>query len=597
MRAQQSLVEESIFDAAHQHSEEGVSEEMAFDGLVTKAVVHECKTLLETGRITKIYQPTETDIILQIRAGGENRRLLISANLTFPRMHITTESFPNPLEPPMFCMLLRKHCEGAIINSIVQIGMDRIIHINMKSRDELGDWKSRRLIIEIMGRHSNIILLDIERNLILDGIHHVTPGMSKHRVVLPGRIYVEPPEQEKKNPLTCTKEEFIRSLDYNTGKLDKQIVDQFSGISPLVAREILHRAELGSREYLWSTFSQMMEDLNANRYVPQTARKGEKTYFSVVELTHLEDKQYFDTVFHCLEAFFSGKATRDAVRQKAHDLIRFVSNEWEKNHKKIGKLEETKKEAQEAEQFRLYGELLTAYMHELKKGDSVAKVINYYEEDAPVIEIPLDPLKTPSDNAQAYYRKYNKARNSLQILDEQIELAYKELHYFEGLIQQLEGASLHDIEEIREELREEGYLRYRGKKDTRKKKADKPHLEKYLSSEGIEILVGKNNRQNEYLTNRVAYSTDTWLHTKDIPGSHVVIRAKEFSEKTLQEAAMIAAYFSKARGSNQIPVDYTLIKHVRKPSGAKPGYVIYDHQKTLYVTSDEALVRDRKVKD
>lgn len=570
---------------------------MAFDGLVTKAVVNECKNLLETGRITKIYQPTETDIILQIRAGGENRRLLLSANLTFPRVHITTENYPNPLEPPMFCMLLRKHCEGAIIDSIVQVGMDRIIHINMKSRDELGDWKSRRIIIEIMGRHSNIILLDVDKNLILDGIHHVTPGMSKHRVVLPGRIYVAPPEQEKKNPLNCTKEEFIPSFDYNAGKLDKQMVDHFSGLSPLVAREILYRAELGSRESLWAMFSSVMEDLNSDRYFPQIVKKADKSYFSVIELTHLQEaREHFDSVFHCLETFFSGKADRDAVRQKAHDLIRFVSNEWEKNQKKIVKLEETKKEAQEAEQYRLFGELITAYMHELKKGDTIAKVMNYYEEDSPLIEIPLDPLKTPADNAQAYYRKYNKARNSLQIIDEQIELAYKELQYFDGLIQQLEGASLHDIEEIREELREEGYLRYRGKKDTRKKKADKPHLEKYISSEGIEILVGKNNRQNEYLTNRVAYSTDTWLHTKDIPGSHVVIRAKEFSEKTLQEAAMIAAYFSKARGSNQIPVDYTQIKHVRKPSGAKPGFVIYDHQKTLFVSSDEALVRDRRVK-
>ncbi len=569
---------------------------MAFDGLVTKAVVNECKSLLETGRVSKIYQPTETDIILQIRAGGENRRLLISANLTYPRIHMTSESYPNPLEPPMFCMLLRKHCEGAIIDSIEQVGMDRIIHINMKSRDELGDWKSRRIIVEIMGRHSNIILLDIERNLILDGIHHVTPGMSKHRVVLPGRNYVYPPEQEKKNPLTCTKGDFIGSLDYNAGKLDKQLVDQFSGLSPLVAREILHRAELGNRESLWVSFSSIMEDLTSKRYLPQLARRGDKSYFSVVDLTHLgEERQYFDTVYSCLEAFFSGKADRNAVRQKAHDLIRFVSNEWEKNQKKIVKLEETKKEAQEAEQFRLYGELITAYMHELRKGESMAKVMNYYEEDSPLMEIPLDPLKTPSDNAQAYYRKYNKARNSLQIVDEQIQLAHRELHYFDGLIQQLEEASLYDIEEIRDELREEGYLRYRGKKDTRKKKADKPHLEKYISSEGIEILVGKNNRQNEYLTNRVAYSTDTWLHTKDIPGSHVVIRAKEYSEKTLQEAAMIAAYFSKARGSNQIPVDYTLIKHVRKPSGAKPGYVIYDHQKTLFVNSDESMVKDKKI--
>ncbi len=568
---------------------------MAFDGLVTRAVVENCKNTIESGRISKIYQPTDTDIVLQIRAGGENKRLLISASPTFPRIHLTNEAYSNPVEPPMFCMLLRKYCEGAIIDRISQVGMERIIHFDMKVRDELGDWKTRRIVVEIMGRHSNILLLDVERNLILDGIQHVTPAMSKHRVVLPGRPYISPPEQGKKDPLTATKAQFIGSFDYNAGKLDKQIVDQFSGISPLVAREIVFRAGMGTRDELWDSFHTMMADIQEGRFHPQIVKQGDKAYFSVVDLGHLQgEKVEFESVHVCLEAFFERKAERDAVRQKAHDLIRFVTNEWEKNEKKIIKLQETRKEAEEADQFKLFGELLTAYMHELKKGDSVAKVLNYYDEDGEIIEIPLDPLKSPVDNAQAYYRKYNKARNSLHVIDEQIELARKELAYFEGLIQQLSDASMHDIAEIREELVEEGYLRFRGKRDNRKKKAEKPLLEKYLSSEGIEILVGKNNKQNEYLTNRLAHPMETWLHTKDIPGSHVVIRAREFSEQTLLEAAAIAAFFSKARGSNQIPVDYTLIKHVRKPSGSKPGYVIYDHQKTLYVTSDEAIIRQLK---
>lgn len=571
---------------------------MAFDGIMTKAVVDDCNRKLKSGRITKIYQPTDSDIILQIRANGENIRLLISANLTYPRVHITQESYGNPLEPPMFCMLLRKHCEGAIIERFEQVGMERIIHIYMRSRDELGDWKEKKLVIEIMGRHSNLILLDVERNLILDGIHHVTPGMSKHRVVLPGRPYVSPPEQGKKNPLTCGKEEFISSFDYNAGKLDKQMVERFVGLSPLVAKEILHRAELGDRESLWHVFSHVMEKVLREEYRPQIAQTAEKAFFSVIDLTHLNGQcQAFDTVSACLETFFSGKAERDAVRQKAHDIIRFVSNELDKNKKKIGKLEETKKEAENADRFRIYGELLTAYMHELKKGDQTATVMNYYDEEMPMLEITLDPLKTPAENAQDYYKKYNKARGSLQIVDEQIRLSKQEVEYFEGLLQQLEGASLKDIGEIREELIEEGYLRYRGKKDNRKKKVDKPQLEKYISSDGTEILVGKNNRQNEYLTNKLAHSSETWLHTKDIPGSHVVIRSKEYSQKTLLEAAMLAAYFSKARGSSQIPVDYTLIKHVRKPSGAKPGYVIYDSQKTVYVNSEESLVQQLKSKN
>jgi len=564
---------------------------MSFDGLVTKAVVHECSSLLTSGRISKIYQPTDTDIVMQIRANGENRRLLLSANLTFPRVHLTSEEFPNPVEPPMFCMLLRKHCEGAIIESIEQIGLERVVHINVRTRDELGDWKTRRIVIEIMGRHSNIILIDVEKNLILDGIHHVTPAMSKHRVVLPGRPYIEPPEQGKKNPLVCTEEEFIWSFDYNAGRLDKQLVDRFTGISPLVSREILFRAGIGGRTAFWQAFQDVMQEMNDNHYLPEIVKKGDQSYFSVLRLSHIESQEIrtFGSISMCLQSFFSGKAERDAVRQKAHDLIRFVTNEVEKNQKKVSKLLQTRREAEEADQYRLYGELLTAYLHELKKGSASATVVNYYEEDAPPITIPLDPLKTPAENAQAFFKRYNKARNSIQAVEEQISLANQEIEYFEGIVQQLEGASLRDIQEIRDELVEGGYMRSRVRKDKKKKKPDKPVIEKYISSDGIEILVGKNNKQNEYLTNRLAHPSDTWLHTKDIPGSHVVIRAKEFSENTLLEAAKIAAYFSKARGSNQIPVDYTLIKHVKKPAGSKPGYVTYEQQKTIYVSSDESL--------
>jgi predicted ribosome quality control (RQC) complex YloA/Tae2 family protein len=565
---------------------------MAFDGLVTRSIVNECTQLLLGGRISKIHQPSDSDIVMQIRAGGENHRLLLSASPSYPRIHLSHESFSNPMEPPMFCMLLRKHCEGAVIESISQIEMERIVHFDLKMRDELGDWKKRRLIIEIMGRHSNILLVDPEKNLILDGIQHVTPGMSRHRVVLPGRPYVLPPEQGKLNPLNVEKETFFSSLDFNAGKMDKQIVDRFSGISPLVAREIVYRGGLSGRESLWSCFAQLMEDVNKHHYLPQIVEFREKAYFSVVDLTHLKGHtQRFSSPSSCVELYYFGKAERDAVKQRAHDLIRFASTELDKNVKKITKLEETLRESEQAELFRLYGELLTAHLHEVKKGDQMARVSNYYEEGTPVVEIALDPSKSPADNAQAYYRKYAKARSSKRMVAEQILLTNKEIEYFERIIQQLEGASVKDIEEIRDELIEEGYLRFRGRKDPRKKKNDKPQLEKYVSSDGTEILVGKNNKQNEYLTNRLASTFDTWLHTKDIPGSHVVIRGKEFSEQTLYEAAKLAAYFSKARGSSQIPVDYTLIKNVKKPSGAKPGYVTYDQQKTLFVQSDEDFIR------
>jgi predicted ribosome quality control (RQC) complex YloA/Tae2 family protein len=568
---------------------------MSFDGTVTKAVIDECQKWILKGRISKVYQPTDTDLILQIRSQGENKRLLLSANPTHPRMHFIQENVPNPTEPPMFCMLLRKYCEGAIIEEIKQIGMERVIHLDMRARDELGDLKTYRLIVEIMGRHSNLILLDVDRNLILDGINKVTPAMSRHRTVLPGREYIAPPEQNKFNPLVVNQETFISTLDFNAGKIDRQIVEHFEGISPLIAKEIVFRAELGNREKLWLAFSSVMTDIRDKHYHPQIVDNGERTYFSAIDLTHLTGRTYpFDSISECLEHYFFGKAKRDMVRQKAQDLLRFVSNEGDKNKKKLLKLEETLLEAENANQYQLYGELLTAYMHELKKGDKEATVVNYYDENAGMISIPLDPLKTPAENAQAYYRKYNKARNSQLAVNEQIQLTRVEIDYFENLLQQLENASLPDIEEIREELVEGGYIRNRSKKDLRKKKPTKPLLDAYLSSEGVPILVGKNNKQNDFLTNKFAAPTDTWLHTKDIPGSHVVIRAQEFSDQTLREAAMIAAYYSKARGSNQIPVDYTHIRHVKKPSGAKPGYVIYEHQKTIYVASDEQMVQKLK---
>ncbi|MBP1930713.1 Rqc2 family fibronectin-binding protein [Ammoniphilus resinae] len=563
---------------------------MAFDGFVTKAIVDECDSLLKTGRISKIYQSTDSDILMQIRANGENRRLLISANFSFPRFHLTDYQWENPLEPPMFCMLLRKHCEGAIIEKISQVGMERIIHVDMRIRDELGDFNLRRLVVEIMGRHSNILLIDPEKNMILDGIHHVTPGVSRHRIVLPGRTYVAPPEQNKKNPLLVNKEEFIHSLDFNRGKIDKQLVEQFTGLSPLIAREIVHRAGLGGRDPLWSSFEQIMEQIRNGEYHPQIVKGDEKNVFSVVDLTHVSgETAAFSMISECIDRFYSGKAERDAVRQKALDLIRFTTNEIDKNKNKIQKLKDERSAALEADRYRLFGELLTAYMHQLKKGDTVAIVQNYYDEESQLMEIPMDPAKSPSENAQQYYKRYNKARTSLEFIEQQIGLANEEIKYFETIAQQLESASLSDLEEIREELVEGGYLRQRGRKNLKKKKNVKPVLDRYVSSEGIDLLVGKNNTQNEYLTNRLATSTDTWLHTKDIPGSHVVIRAREFSEQTLREAASLAAYFSKARGSNQIPVDYTLVKHVRKPAGAKPGFVIYDHQKTIFVNSDEGI--------
>ncbi|MED1802605.1 NFACT family protein [Brevibacillus porteri] len=568
---------------------------MAFDGVVTRSVTRELHKLVG-GRISKIHQPHHSDIVMQVRTQGETVKFLLSANPTYPRLHITTEEFTNPLEAPMFCMLLRKHCEGGVIESVQQIGMERIIHIDVRTRDELGDTAVRRIIVEIMGKHSNIILIDPATGMILDSAMHVTLAISQYRQVTPGRPYVSPPSQDKRDPLTVTEQAFISSLDWNGGRLDKQIVEGYTGISPLLAKEILHRAGLANRETLWAAFSQVMKAINAHEYVPSIVEANGKAYFHVVELTHLSNgvTTPYPSIQECLQAFYEGKALRDTVKQRAHDLIRFVTSERNKNEKKIEKLEQTLQDAHEADQFRLYGELITANMHQMKRGDRELVTVNWYDEAGGTITIPLDPLKTPSENLQSYYKRYNKAKNSLSIVSEQIEQAHAELLYLDGVLVQLEHATLKDAEEIREELVEQSYMRDRKKRGPRKKKETRPELDTYLSSDGIEILVGKNNKQNEYLTNKLASSQETWLHTKDIPGSHVVIRAREFSDETLLEAANLAAYFSRAKEGSQIPVDYTLIKHVKKPSGAKPGYVIYEQQRTLYVTPDEALIRRLK---
>jgi predicted ribosome quality control (RQC) complex YloA/Tae2 family protein len=568
---------------------------VSFDGVVTRAIVHELSRLAG-GRISRIHQPHHTDIVMQVRAQGENLKLLISANPTYPRIHLTTEDFVNPQEAPMFCMLLRKHCEGGLIESVTQVDLERIIHIDVKARDELGDTTRKRIIVEIMGKHSNIILIDPVSHTILDSALHVTTAISQHRQVLPGRPYVSPPSQNKQHPLEATRESFFSALDWNGGKLDKQLVDTYTGISPLLAREIVHRAGLATRDSMWEAFSSVMHAVKRHDYQPVVVETPAKTHFSVVDLTHLTDGQStsYPSVSSCLQAYYEVKALRDTVKQKVHDLIRIVTTERNKNEKKIEKLEQTLQEAKDAERFKLYGEFITAHMHQLKRGDAELVTVNWYDEAGGTITIPLDPLKTPSENLQAYYKKYTKAKNSLKIVEEQIAQAREEMIYLDGLLVQLDHASLNEAEEIREELVEQGYVRDRQKRGVKKKKDVRPELDSYTSSEGVEILVGKNNKQNDYLTNKLAASSDTWLHTKDIPGSHVVIRARQFSETTLYEAAVLAAYFSKAKQGSQVPVDYTLVKHVKKPSGAKPGFCIYEQQRTLYVTPDEGLVKQLK---
>ncbi|WP_042200804.1 Rqc2 family fibronectin-binding protein [Paenibacillus camerounensis] len=615
---------------------------MALDGIVTRAIVHELQAFIGA-RIGKIYQPSTHDLIFILRGAGGGGKLLLSANPTYPRLQLSERSSINPAEAPMFCMLMRKHCEGGMIESITQVGMERIIHINIRTRDELGDVSAKQLIIELMGRHSNIILTDLTSGTIIDGIHHVTPSISSYRVVMPGAAYTEPPQQHKLNPLDVDQEAFIALMaaaeeaalldkseeeqepeDMIEGELANLLrsleepvkdgsggpapsadpmgwmVHAFSGLSPLIAGEILHRA---GKEYnpqspeapaqLWTAFESVMTPVRELAFAPVSGNNAKgKPVFSAIALTVLGGEvRNYSSISSCLEEYYGDKAERDTVKQRVSDLIRFLTNERSKNVKKLAKLQKDLEEADDADQYRIWGELLFASLHTLSKGDKEARLVNYYDDNQAEITIPLDPLITPSDNAQRYFKKYNKYKNSLLVIEEQRGKTREEITYMETLLQQLAHASLNDIEEIRDELVSQGYLRDRSKKGKKKKKAARPTIQVYTSSEGIDIYVGKNNLQNEYVTNRLASPNDTWLHTKDIPGSHVVIRSETFGDATLEEAAQLAAFYSQAKQSSSVPVDCTLIRHVRKPSGAKPGFVIYDHQKTLFVTPVEERIK------
>lgn len=563
---------------------------MAFDGLFTYSMTNELNELIAGARIHKIHQPYSNEMILHIRGKGKTHKLLLSAHSMYARVQLTEETYENPSEPPMFCMLMRKHLEGYVIEGIRQYKRDRIMIIDIKGRNEIGDPSPKQVWIEIMGRHSNIVLIDPNKNTIIDSIKHLSYAVNSHRAVMPGFDYVLPPEQNKLDPFFVGEDDILRSIDWNSGKMDQQLVKSFAGLSPLVAKEIVKRTGLPTKSTLPPTFTKVMEELKEMPIPTLTEAEG-KEFFSILSLTHKGGSEStFSSLSTLLDRFYFGKAERERVKQHALDVERLIRNEWEKNKNKLVKLEKTLDDAHAADKYQKLGELLTANLYMVQRGMDKVEVVDYYDPDGKTVEIPLDQRLTPSENAQRLFSKYQKAKNAIIVVLEQIEKTKLEVNYFDQLIQQLESASPRDIEEIREELMEGGYIRARQGKQ-KKQKPTKPVLEEYKSSTGVTILAGKNNKQNDFLTNRVAKRDNIWLHTKDIPGSHVVIQSTEPDETTLMEAANIAAFYSKAKESSSVPVDFTAVRHVKKPSGAKPGFVIYDNQQTLYVTPNADLIR------
>lgn len=559
---------------------------MAFDGLFTTAIVHELQQL-QDGRISKIHQPNEHELIFTIRAQGKNARLLMSIHPSYARMHLTNEAISNPQEPPMFCMVLRKHLEGGIITKIAQQQSDRIIVLTIRARNELGDDIERSLYVEIMGRHSNIILVDPARHMMIDSLKHLPPSMNRHRTILPGQPYIAPPAQEKDNPFTMAKAPFYSRLaSIETGRDFVQIL---AGFSPIHGNELWARIQAAPELDPYSIFKTFLTSFTGDRCTPTIATINQRTVFSATHLTHADEvMETFETLGEMLDTFYFERAKRERVRSQAADLERWLTNEIAKLEAKLTKLQKEIHAAEKLDMYQLYGELLTANSYAIEKGATEATVENYYEQGT-FVTIPLDPQKSAIDNAQRYFARYSKAKNALIMIAEQIEITKADIDYFEMIKQQVMQASPNDIAEIRDELSELGYMRARGKQKKQKKKQPKP--ETYYSSTGVQISVGKNNKQNDYLTFKMANRYDIWLHTKDIPGSHVVIHHDHPDEATLQEAALLAAYFSKARESSSVPVDYTAVKQVKKPSGAKPGFVIYFEQKTLFVTPEEPVIR------
>ncbi|WP_207694921.1 fibronectin/fibrinogen-binding protein [Enterococcus sp. DIV0212c] len=563
---------------------------MSFDGVFTHTMVSELSEALVTGRISKIHQPYDNEIILVIRTKGKNHKLLLSAHPSYARVQLTDIAYANPDTPPNFVMMLRKFLEGAILEQIHQIDNDRVIHFTFTKRDELGDLQNIILIVELMGRHSTIVLMNKENGKILDAIKHIGSSQNSYRSLLPGVEYIDPPKQEQQNPFLASKEKVFELLSKTSEINGKYLQSQFQGLGKDTADELAFRLNEQPNEKMpvWQTFWASLETQTS----PTLTTTEKKEFFTPLPFVSLNGKQQtFGTLSELLDIFYGGKAEKDRVKQQGGELIHKIENELKRNQSKVVKLQQTLADTEHAENYRRDGELLTTFMAQVPKGAEFVELPNYYEEDQ-LLKIKLNPALTPNQNAQKYFQKYQKLKNAVKVVHGQIEQANQEISYLESVLSQLEIAGPMDIEIIREELIEQGYVKKRGAKKQKQPKKSKP--EEFYASDGSLILVGRNNLQNDQLTLRTAKKTDIWLHAKDIPGSHVIIKNTDPSEETLLEAAKLAAYYSKYRLSAQVPVDYVQVKHVHKPNGAKPGYVIYENQKTIYVTPDEEFLETLK---
>ncbi len=577
---------------------------MALDGIVVSNIVSELNEKLANARISKIAQPESDELILTLKTASRGQqRLLISASASIPLIYLTSVNKPSPATAPAFCMLLRKHIGGGRILRIWQPGLERIIHFEIEHLDEMGDLCRKDLVLELMGKHSNLIFCD-ENGKIIDSIKRVSAQTSSVREVLPGRDYFIPQTQEKCNPLNTSEAEFCSTVFSRPMKLSKALYSSYTGISPVVAEELCHRASLESDQsavsipelaqiHLYRQFQMMMEEIQEGHYAPQIIFDAHKNpvEFSSVPLTMYADMDVrsCETISEVLEQFYALKSTVTRIRQKSSDLRHIASTALERNRKKYELQLRQMKDTEKRDQYRIYGELIHTYGYGVEPGAKQFEALNYYTNE--MITIPLDPTMTAQENAQRYFNKYNKLKRTYEALSELLEETTAEIIHLESILTFMDLAlSEDDLVQVKEELTDAGYIR---RKHTGKKVKITSRPYHYVSSDGYDIYVGKNNFQNDELTFRQASGSDWWFHAKGAPGSHVIVKARgeELPDRTFEEAARLAAYYSKNRGSEKVEIDYVEKKHVKKPNGAKPGFVVYYTNYSMMIESDISGIR------
>lgn len=569
---------------------------MPMDGLTLGFIARELQETLRDARVEKVTQPEKDMLVLLLRAQGKNHRLILSAAPAFARVHLTQATYQNPLDAPMFCMLMRKHLTGGRVTAIEQLGGDRVLRLTIENKDELGDTAPRELYLELMGRHSNLTL--VMNGRIVDAIRHVSGDMSRVRQALPGLPFVPPPAQDKLDPQTLDAQSLLQRLETQSGVLDKALCQCVRGLSPVAAREIAFRATGMQRAEIRDLDVERVARVTAEfiQRLPAMAQPtaqlnedgliAEVLPFPYLSLNPALQKPY-PSLSSALDAFFFGRDRRDRMAQKSASLKHLIKTIVERDEKKLALQEEELTASARMEEYRIAGELLTAQGYLVPRGVERVQLQNFYDPDGGMMEIALDVALTPAQNAQKYFKRYRKARSAQEIAREQKNKTLAELELLEQALFDLDECETEaDLADVRRTLENAGLVRAPSEKKRPKQPESKPML--FLLPDGTEILVGKNSAQNDRLTGS-ARGGDTWLHAKDMPGSHVIIRGEGVSEAALEAAAKLAAWFSKGKGVS-VPVDYTLRKFVKKPGGAPMGFVIYTHQKTLIVSATEGEI-------